>query len=72
MTPFNPQEIEIMKQTASGHTAKEVAKHIGLEYRTVESYLATIKKKLGAKNVVHAVYIACTNHLMKKALFENN
>jgi DNA-binding NarL/FixJ family response regulator len=59
MKQLSVKEVEIMKYIAVGHTAKEVAKEVGLEYRTVETYVARIKKKLGAKNITNAVYIAC-------------
>jgi DNA-binding NarL/FixJ family response regulator len=59
MAKLSGREIEIIKHTACGSTAKEIAKMTGLEHRTVEAYMANIRKKLGAKNVAHAIYIAC-------------
>jgi DNA-binding NarL/FixJ family response regulator len=59
MNKLNYREIEIINHIAIGFTAKQIAKKIGLEYRTVEAYTSTLRKKLGAKNVAHAVYLAC-------------
>lgn len=65
---LNHREIELMTYIANGKTAKEIARLTGLEHRTVETYMISIRKKLAAKNIAHAVYIAChqnifTDHL---------
>lgn len=51
------RELEIIKLTATGCTAKQIAKMMGLQYRTVQAYLSNIKKKLQAKNIAHAIFI---------------
>lgn len=59
---LSPREVEVIKHTASGFTAKEIAKKTGLEHRTIEAYMTKIKRKLGARNSAHAVCIAlCVN-----------
>lgn len=58
MEQLSAREVEIIKCIASGYTAKEVARVIGLDYRTIEALVGKIKKKLGAKNITNAVYIA--------------
>ena len=57
MTKLNKRESEIIHHSACGLTAKEIAKKIGLEYRTVEIYMQSLRKKLGARNVAHAIYL---------------
>lgn len=57
MSKLNKREIEVIKYTAKGYTSKQIAKLIGLQYRTVQAYISNIKKKINAKNVAHAVYI---------------
>lgn len=59
MKKLSSREVEILEYTAQGFTAKEIGKSIGIGYRSVEIYMARIKKKLGAKNVAHVIYIAC-------------
>lgn len=58
MKKLSFREAEIIKHIASGYTAKEIGKRMGLEHRTIEAYLKNIRKKLGAKNSAHAIYIA--------------
>jgi len=43
---FSKRETECMYFTARGKSAKEIAKLLGLSYRTVEFYMSNIKKKL--------------------------
>ncbi len=58
MITLNERESEIMTYKAHGLTAKEIARHLGLEYRTIEVYFSHIKKKLGARNTAHCIYLA--------------
>lgn len=58
MRKLSSREVEIINHIACGFTAKEIAKLVGLEHRTIEAYLTNIRKKLGAKNSAHAIFIA--------------
>lgn len=58
MKPLSHREKEVIQYSAKGYTAKEIAKLIGLEYRTIQAYLINIKKKLKARNIAHAIFIA--------------
>jgi len=71
MKKLNSREIEIIQRSANGCTAKEIARMTGLEHRTVESYMATIRKKLGARNIAHAVYIAYTARVVSDMTMAN-
>lgn len=64
MRKLSMREIEIINHTAYGLTAKEIARVIGLEPRTVEAYMCNIRKKLGAKNAAHAICIALKTSLI--------
>ena len=64
MTDLNSRELDIISHSAKGLTAKQIARLTGLEHRTVESYVANIKKKLNAKNITHAVYIAYSTEIV--------
>lgn len=52
---LSPKEMMIFNLIASGYTGKEVAREISASPRTVKTHLESIKLKLGAKNVTHAV-----------------
>lgn len=56
MYKLSRREAEILHLIAQGFTSKEVAKLTGLDYRSVQTYVLRIRKKLVAKNVVHAIY----------------
>ncbi len=61
---LSSRETQIIAYTAQGHTAKEIAKFLNLEFRTVEIYVSSIRKKLAAKNAPHAVWIAIQHNLI--------
>ncbi len=43
---FTKREVEILKYIVQGYPAKKVGLLLGISYRTVESYVATLKMKL--------------------------
>lgn len=47
---FTSAELNIIPMLLEGYTAKEMAKIQGISYRTIEEYVATLKKKLQARN----------------------
>lgn len=65
MKPLSLREMEIITHTANGHTAKEIARMTGLEPRTVEIYVASIRRKLLARNIAHAIFIATRQQILK-------
>ena len=67
MKALSVREIQIIRYTAKGYTAKEIAKALGLEYRTVEIYVSNIRKKLAAKNIAHAVYKATQENILNES-----
>lgn len=64
MRKLSMREIEIIHHIAYGLTAKEIARVVGLEPRTIEAYMGNIRKKLGAKNAAHAIWIALKGSLI--------
>jgi DNA-binding CsgD family transcriptional regulator len=58
----NEREKEVLTWIARGKTAWEVGQILTISPRTVESYLNTAKKKLGAVNTVQAVSIALRSY----------
>lgn len=68
MKKLSCREMEVIKYTATGYTAKEIAKLISLDHRTIETYMANIRKKLNAKNITHAIYIACHTNVFHEVI----
>jgi len=52
------REIEILQSMMNGLTSKQIARNLGISYRTVQIHTGSIISKLGASNKVHAVVIA--------------
>lgn len=65
MKKLSKQEVEVIKHSSEGYSAKEIAKVMDLHPRTIEAYITTIRKKLQAKNMAHAVSIAYKKNLME-------
>jgi DNA-binding NarL/FixJ family response regulator len=58
MKNLSRREVEIINHTACGYTAKEIARFTGLTHKTIETYMINLRKKMGAKNSAHAIYLA--------------
>ncbi|MGH3875468.1 MAG: response regulator transcription factor [Actinophytocola sp.] len=57
-TPLTPRETEVLRLTAEGMQADDIASRLFLSVGTVRNYLTTIISKLGARNRVDAIRIA--------------
>lgn len=53
--PLTKRESECLSLIASGAGAKKIASDLGISEKTVELHLSNSRKKLDAKNTVHAV-----------------
>lgn len=60
---LSAREHEIFNLVANGFTGKEIARELKLSPRTVETHLNTIKTKMGARNITHAVAL----HLLRSS-----
>ncbi|HEX6360722.1 response regulator transcription factor, partial [Actinophytocola sp.] len=56
--PLTPREIEVLRLTAEGMQAVDIAGRLFLSVGTVRNYLTTIISKLTARNRVDAIRIA--------------
>jgi len=62
--PLSPRETEILKWTAEGKTAGEIADILNLTSRTVGFHMSTIMRKFGVNNKVSAVLHAAKSGLL--------
>ena len=64
MTSLTYREKQVIHLLSMGQTAKEIARTLDLAHRTVEKYGSTLRKKLRAKNMTHAVSIVLQNGIL--------
>ena len=57
-------ELRCLELVAQGFWAKEIAELLGRSKRTIESQLASGKRKLGGRNIAHAIAVACQKNLI--------
>lgn len=62
------REVEVLSSVSLGHTAKELAKLLDISPRTVEGHICSIRLKLNAKNICHAVRRAFENRIIQTKL----
>jgi DNA-binding CsgD family transcriptional regulator len=55
---LSPREMTVLHSLVSGRQQKETARSLSLSPRTVETYTAHIRKKLGARTTADVVRIA--------------
>jgi two-component system response regulator DesR len=56
--PLTERELEVLERAALGDTAVDTARCVFLAPETVKMYRRRIMRKLGARNMMHAVAIA--------------
>ena len=56
--PISPREREVLVQAAQGLSSKEIAAKLYISERTVQTHLASIYDKVGAKNKTEAMLLA--------------
>ncbi len=65
MPRFTERELEILAAVARGERSKEIAAHLGLTRRTVETYLTNIYLKLEVDSRAAAVAVALEQGLLR-------
>ncbi len=58
LASLTEREREVLMLTISGYISKEIAKRLGISYRTVEIHRAHILQKTGASNMLELAHIA--------------
>lgn len=61
---LSARETDILKLTAAGRTAKEIARRLHLSPKTVESHRAALMRKTGARSAPGLVRYACDEHVV--------
>ena len=59
-----PREFEIIRLLAEGKTNKEIAAHLGITVRTVETHRAKIMLKLGLHSLAELIHYAIRNDMI--------
>ena len=61
MACLSDRELEVFKMIGNGSSSREIAEQLHLSIKTVETYRAHIKEKLGLRNGVQLVHMAVQN-----------
>jgi two-component system nitrate/nitrite response regulator NarL len=59
-----PRERQLLELLAQGYSERHASEQLGISQRTIHSYLARLRGKLGAANRVHAAALAVSAHLV--------
>jgi DNA-binding NarL/FixJ family response regulator len=61
---LSAREFEIMRLLVAGHALSDIAKRLGLSYKTVANYQSAIRHKLGAESALQLLSIATRSGLV--------
>jgi DNA-binding CsgD family transcriptional regulator len=61
---LSPRELEVLQWTAKGKTYTEISMIIGVSFGSVKTYLDSVRHKINAVNVAHAVAIGYEKRLL--------
>lgn len=61
---FSEKELEVIRLISNGLTNKEIAREIGLSFRTVEGYRTRIQEKMDVHNTAGIIIYAIKNQLV--------
>jgi len=61
---LSEREQEILKLVATGASNKEIARHLGISVRTVESHRDSLMRKVGIKSVAGLTRLALRSGLI--------
>jgi two-component system response regulator NreC len=66
LTELSDREVEVLRLIALGHTNNEIAQHLYLSVRTVETHRSHIQQKLGRSTRAELVRFALDNDLVER------
>lgn len=61
---LSPQEKKVLEHISNGLSDKEIAKIMGISYRTVNGYVTRINMKFNTTNRAHSVFFAIKNKII--------
>lgn len=61
---LTPRQIEVLRLIAKSHTTKQIALHLGLSTKTIETYRTQLMKRLGTRDVAGVVRYAISAGLV--------
>ncbi len=61
---LSDREFEILRLLALGHSIRDIAERLCLNYKTIANYQSIIRQKLGAETSVQLIRIATENGLL--------
>ena len=64
VSAFSPTALQVLRMQAAGYTTKEIADRLHITQRTVKYHASENYRKLDAKNLIDAVQIAQSLHLL--------
>ena len=64
VSAFSATALQVLRMQAAGYTAREIAARLHITQRTVKYHASENYRKLDAKNLVDAVQIAQTLHIL--------
>jgi len=64
-SPLSSRESEVLHWLAYGKSGPEIAIILGISTCTVRIHIQSVKRKLDAVNIPHAVYLALTRGILR-------
>ena len=62
---ITPRELDVLLMSAEGASNREIAERLGVKYQTVKNVMYRLSKKLGARNSMHALFLALNTGLLR-------
>jgi len=63
-SPITYRELEVLVLLTDGHSNKEIAETLGINYQTVKNRIYQLNKKMGARNSTQALVMALQAGMM--------
>jgi len=61
---LSARELQCLRLTVKGYTAKKIAKELGISHRTVEEYIGNIRVKAGAGSKAELIGMSMENFML--------
>ena len=61
---LSPRQLEVLRLVSEGQTTSQIARHLGISVKTVETHRSNIMNKLSLESIVELVHYAVRNQLV--------